>query len=903
MLRRQLLESRQLCEGFAGLLCQCQEHLRRVNGGERSVVSLRDVSRALQVYRWATDEFIPQNVVIKNDRIRLAVILSIHFCYASRLSRDERSELIQKLDTKRLHFSLQPYDASVRELQLSLVQHMTLPRGVALNEALLENIFCCVVAILNRMPVFVVGKPGSSKSLALSLIQNSFNGVTSDNEFFRAFPNIEVFSYQCSPLSTSAGIEQVFAAALRYQEKAGTDSVATVLLDEIGLAEQSPHLPLKVLHKLFDENSGKLAVVGISNWKLDSSKMNRAIHLSRPPPTVSDLILTAKGIVGCGQLDRHMDGLARAYDEVYNKQQRADFFGLRDFYGLIRHLYTVKQELTPSLVSEARNFGGRSLDETMQILSIFFRHLSFPVSPSHIASDASVLGRVRKNLCCDQSRHLMLLTRNDAALSLLQDEFELTGADFFHGGDFSSNKSPAHVSRQLHRLKLAMADDRGRTVVLVHCEPLFESLYDVFNQHYTQCGAQSFVRVAFGHSSHLCPISKGFRVIVVVERTDAYTRLAPPLLNRFEKQLLDRRAMLHCFPSQRRRTKRLVAFSKNLARLALQRDKDHQLSASDMSSVFPGFHSDMCASLIQSDCRLSSDRHFLHSAQRLVRALSVKAMCALVLDSNYERAQEQVLSVLPNVELRDFFFGTSMHTSLTGLLASPTQHRHLLVLTYAPCHINLSAVVPGATSCVIALHELHSQRDFEDAVTSAADSSRENLVVEADLARCSARRVRYAQRLLSDTETASRIVLLVHLSREQPFALDFDRHWSRVCVDAIDSLSHILPPLESFLSKRDWCESVLHEVDFDVFVRQSFRRALSLVYRGGRKSLDSLRERIELLQRCLSADNGKKKENEADFLVQGIRRELLCVFQKNPTLRLHAFNVSVGSRSTTIQHA
>lgn len=67
-----------------------------------------------------------------------------------------------------------------------------------------------------------------------------------------------------------------------------------VIIDEIGLAEISPHNPLKVLHSLLE--FPKVAVVGISNWALDASKMNRAITLSRPDPDKNDLIESARSI-------------------------------------------------------------------------------------------------------------------------------------------------------------------------------------------------------------------------------------------------------------------------------------------------------------------------------------------------------------------------------------------------------------------------------------------------------------------------------------------------------------------------------------------------------------------------------------------------------------------------------
>ena len=67
-----------------------------------------------------------------------------------------------------------------------------------------------------------------------------------------------------------------------------------VIFDEIGLAEKSPHNPLKVLHSLLEPP--KVATVGISNWSLDASKMNRVITLSRTEPNNSDLLESAMQI-------------------------------------------------------------------------------------------------------------------------------------------------------------------------------------------------------------------------------------------------------------------------------------------------------------------------------------------------------------------------------------------------------------------------------------------------------------------------------------------------------------------------------------------------------------------------------------------------------------------------------
>ena len=63
-------------------------------------------------------------------------------------------------------------------------------------------------------------------------------------------------SYQCSQLSTPQSIIDVFKSAKNIQE--GEDCsrhVAVVVLDEVGLAEDSPSLPLKALHPLLEDGT------------------------------------------------------------------------------------------------------------------------------------------------------------------------------------------------------------------------------------------------------------------------------------------------------------------------------------------------------------------------------------------------------------------------------------------------------------------------------------------------------------------------------------------------------------------------------------------------------------------------------------------------------------------------
>ena len=151
------------------------------------------------------------------------------------------------------------------------------------------------------MPLIICGKPGSSKSLSIRLLLDVMNGEKSDIEFFKQFPKVVSFYYQCSLTSTSENIEKIFKRAYKKLEKRNYEIISLICMDEMGIADESQNNPLKVLHSQFDENSWKkndnekekIAFVGISNWTLDASKMNRTLYINLGEPNINYIENTA----------------------------------------------------------------------------------------------------------------------------------------------------------------------------------------------------------------------------------------------------------------------------------------------------------------------------------------------------------------------------------------------------------------------------------------------------------------------------------------------------------------------------------------------------------------------------------------------------------------------------------
>ena len=72
------------------------------------------------------------------------------------------------------------------------LKNMKLPPNIAWNNALRENVFMMVVCIELKIPLFLVGKPGSSKSLAKSIVVDSMQGAASSSPLFRKLKQVHV---------------------------------------------------------------------------------------------------------------------------------------------------------------------------------------------------------------------------------------------------------------------------------------------------------------------------------------------------------------------------------------------------------------------------------------------------------------------------------------------------------------------------------------------------------------------------------------------------------------------------------------------------------------------------------------------------------------------------------------
>uniref|UniRef100_A0A8C9DCK3 E3 ubiquitin-protein ligase RNF213 n=1 Tax=Panthera leo TaxID=9689 RepID=A0A8C9DCK3_PANLE len=725
------------------VLSASQSFMRK-RGNECGFVSLRDVERCVRVFMWfydhsvmllsKLDAFLCRADVDQSgserDPVLWSLVLALGVCYHASL---EQKESYWKTVCRLFP---EPYDDSkvvleeITRTQDLFLDGVSLRKTIARNSALKENVFMMVICIELKIPLFLVGKPGSSKSLAKTIVADAMQGPAAHSDLFRNLKQVHLVSFQCSPHSTPQGIISTFKQCARFQQgKDLQEYVSVVVLDEVGLAEDSPKMPLKALHPLLEYGCieddpaphQKVGFIGISNWALDPAKMNRGIFVSRGSPSKKELMESAKGICSSEPLvQQRVQGFfapfARAYETVCRKQDK-EFFGLRDYYSLIKMVFArakaSDKEPSPQDVAQAvlRNFSGK---DDIDALDIFMAALPEAKCSEAVGTiqliEQNMRGHLQKAAGREpdesESRYLLVLTRNYAALQVLQQMFfrDDQQPEIIFGSSFPRDQEYTQICRNINRVKICM--ETGKTVVLLNLQSLYESLYDALNQYYVYLGGQKYVDLGLGTHRVKCRVHPDFRLIVIEEKDVVYKQFPIPLINRLEKHYLDINTVLEKW--QKRVVEELKAWVERFVDVKGQHlAGGHRYSPSE---VFVGYHSDACASVVlQVTERLGRGALTDELYQRVCEeAKSILLGCAT--PDAVVRLGASSLGLFTAQALSREYYHTQQHSSFADFLraqlrtAVPERHLELsspLIASAKYSAINEINKIQGNQGCVL----------------------------------------------------------------------------------------------------------------------------------------------------------------------------------------------------------
>ena len=711
------------------LVCNSQQFIRTAE--DKYSVSLRDVARFNILHEWFHNMLTQKNEELINNKdynniqytnyfkyfgttdfkaikytgklmiSRKALILSLMMCYYNRISKNSDRAEYKKMVTTVLKISIKELDEMIYEEQRDLVTRMELPPAIAINKALLENVFTLMVCVINKIPLFICGKPGCSKSLSVQLLVSNLRGQDSNDAFFKKLPRILAIPYQGSESSTSEGIEKIFEKARGVLSNAHDNSILPLIVfDEIGLAEISKNNPLKILHSLLEPEKAELAFVGISNWRLDASKMNRAVYLARPDPDLEDLENTALSIfeyyIKEPRFDERliMKSLAKTYYEFKKEQKEAgfqDFHGTRDFYALLKQVtrefnqnYNNYNEMKLPILRDAicRNFGG--LDNSItKALEIFARNMNLgqefinPIDNVKLKGSDDVISLVKRNLSDRDSRFLLLFTNGESASYILDNylKIDLKERIFIIGSEFSNDKNKEeHSFKLLSDIILYM--ESGNSIILKNLDQVYGSLYDLFNQNFMIVGEKKNCRIALGSTNNpMCYVNNSFHCVVLVDLKDM-DRMDPPFLNRFEKQILTFETILTS--RQKVIVKELNKWISELTSLASGSNANI-----DITELIITYNDELSPSVVLTHFNeIMSNEDILELCKRDVLSVSsISLIVYSILSKMYQTARDEVL------KSHRIYFEEQFHDSLDHYLKDKVEKKQqgnkCIIYTYS----------------------------------------------------------------------------------------------------------------------------------------------------------------------------------------------------------------------------
>uniref|UniRef100_A0A0P4YE06 AAA+ ATPase domain-containing protein n=2 Tax=Daphnia magna TaxID=35525 RepID=A0A0P4YE06_9CRUS len=571
---------------FVSLVQKSHRIARALSVDPESAVSLRDVTRAVQLFHWFCQA--PAGQKISKKDVAVAADLTIYLVYAFRFRN--RKTFLGNVFGKEQSASKNMAEVSriIAKMLYEQAHGASIGSGaIALNDALCENLFALYVCVLNGIFLIIVGRPGSSKSLSVEILKLVLSpGNHTLRHELGDLPAITELYFQCSPMSTSSGFKALFESAQRLSVDPKT-MLAMVVLDELGLADMSPEKPIKVLHAELerqsvltsgDKQQSPYSVVALSNWVVDAAQVNRGILILRTQADKKDLLRSAEQLADSliskfakeserkrilNMLTESLESVVSTYQELDKKEDigGGHFFSMRDFFFCVKNFvcsvfdsFTRMGDLRDIRVSRyiliqsaVRNFGGhekaRKLVRSSMANNLEMNPAFIPVT-SPLDLIVANIQDSSKPLSIHIARHLMILNRSLIGLQLLNRNVKSklddgTNWNVLFGSCFPGDLQVTAVTRKLRQVEQAIRS--GGVLILCHADQLFESLYMVLNQQYWAQGEVTMTQIALGPSIRAIALPNGpFRIIALQDTDVALNRelMSPAILSRFEKHEL-----------------------------------------------------------------------------------------------------------------------------------------------------------------------------------------------------------------------------------------------------------------------------------------------------------------------------------------------------------------------------
>eukprot|EP01084_Bolivina_argentea_P268492 456053_1 len=244
------------------------------------------------------------------------------------------------------------------------------------------------------------------------------------------------------------------------------------------------------------------------------------------------------------EMDSLLPKLVKFYEQLMLWQQLPHkspfntqflFFGMRDLYHLIEYITFSKKTIVSKssesyLITAAisQNFGGLMKNQFDTFLfPIMSEIFGFNYGMANLMWNTySSINLIKENILQSQNqtkmnsdydqRHIMLITDSETTWKFLYDMniLQHVTSRVIFGSQFRNEQNSSLLFHQnIEKIKNAMSN--GHTVVLLHLNKLYDSLYHVLNQRYIKIGSKQFSSISISDETIRVQIHPSFRFIIV----------------------------------------------------------------------------------------------------------------------------------------------------------------------------------------------------------------------------------------------------------------------------------------------------------------------------------------------------------------------------------------------------
>ena len=190
----------------------------------QSTVSQRDIQRVFTFYDWLWKWFKRPTKYDRDDFSvsSRAVFVALALVYYFRLNDEYRKKFKKEMNECSpvgKQGILVTFENALDDEFEWVSEHVDLPVGIAPTDALKENIYAIIVCTMTRVPLIIVGPPGSSKTFSFKIATSNFRiPVSKQKDDSDILMNLDPHFYHCSHKSTSIEIETIFHKAEIHQK-------------------------------------------------------------------------------------------------------------------------------------------------------------------------------------------------------------------------------------------------------------------------------------------------------------------------------------------------------------------------------------------------------------------------------------------------------------------------------------------------------------------------------------------------------------------------------------------------------------------------------------------------------------------------------------------------------------